>query len=225
MLIFQFYQCNLKLYKLTHPYAKFCNQSSKRNNPKLSWSFCSKFFGAKYGFFLDKQIFPHVNLYECLIYYSLSFQIMVFKHNSSFKGCRIKLLSEKKDILGVRYQGTQVVSWSYIKLKVLYMLNSRPVSMERSSTHSPGDSHKVFLTQFFFTQLSACLRKSYEGIEKWCEKRLNPCFRDIKPVNEWCYKPEYSPKDTRVENKVPLVSDVDCYDCIFSVLFMFTVVK
>ena len=105
------------------------------------------------------------------------------------------------------------------------MLNSRPVSMERSSTHSPGDSHKVFLTQFFFTQLFGCLRKSYEGIEKWCEKRLNPCFRDIKPVNEWCYKPEYSPKDRCVENKVPLVSDVDCYDCIFIALFMFTVVK
>ena len=111
MLIFQFYQCNLKLYKLTLPYAKFHNQSSKRNNPKLSWSFCSKFFGAKYDFFLDKQIIPHFNLYECLIYYSLSFQIMVFKHNSRFKGCRIKLLSEKK-----RYPWCQIPRYTSRKL-------------------------------------------------------------------------------------------------------------
>ena len=35
----------------------FHNYPSKRNKPKLPWSFCSKFFGAKYGFF-DEIIFP-----------------------------------------------------------------------------------------------------------------------------------------------------------------------
>ena len=54
VLIFQFYQCNLKLYKLILPNAKFHNYPSKRNNPKLPRSFFSKYFWAKYRFFLDK---------------------------------------------------------------------------------------------------------------------------------------------------------------------------
>ena len=54
VLIFQFYQYNLKLYKLILPYAKYHNHPSKINNPKLSRSFCSKFLAAEYGFFFDK---------------------------------------------------------------------------------------------------------------------------------------------------------------------------
>ena len=47
--IFQFYQYNLKLYKLILPYAKVHNYPSKRNNPKIVIV-----FRAKYGLFLDE---------------------------------------------------------------------------------------------------------------------------------------------------------------------------
>ena len=44
------YQCNLKLYELIILYAKF----KPDKQPELSWNFCWKFVGAKYGFILDE---------------------------------------------------------------------------------------------------------------------------------------------------------------------------